>query len=66
MAATALKLKREPEMKMFHATVHVTRLEEWCVGAESVEEARELLMRGAGHRCHIGDCLSLDVERVDN
>ena len=64
MAIAALKLK--PELKMFHATMHVTRVEEWWVEAETAEEARELLAAGAGHRCHIGDCLNLEVERVED
>ena len=64
MGIAALKLK--PELKMFHATMHVTRVEEWCVEAETAEEARELLVAGAGHRCHIGDCLNLEVERVED
>jgi hypothetical protein len=33
---------------MFHATVHVTRVEEWCVEAETAEEAHELLTAGGG------------------
>ena len=64
MGIAALKLK--PELKMLHATMHVTRVEEWCVEAETAEEARELLAAGAGHRCHIGDCLNLEVERVED
>jgi hypothetical protein len=39
MALTALKRKPEPAdefgQKTYHATVLVTRLEEWCVEAES-------------------------------
>jgi hypothetical protein len=46
-SVAALKLK--PRLKMFHATMHVTRAEEWCVEAESAEEARELLGAGQGH-----------------
>jgi hypothetical protein len=64
MAVAALKLK--PILRTFHATVHVTRAEEWCVEAESVEEARQLLASGLGHRCHLGDCLYLDVERIED
>src|SRR5258705_334235 len=37
MAVAALK--REPQRKMFYATMHVTRVEEWCIDAESAEEA---------------------------
>ena len=46
MAVVALKQK--PLLKTFHATVHVTRVEQWCVEAETAEEARELLTAGAG------------------
>jgi uncharacterized protein with PIN domain len=64
MAIAALKY--EPKLKMFHATVHVTRVEEWCVEAESAEEARELLGSGGGHRTHIGDCMHVEIERVED
>ena len=64
MAVAALKLK--PKLRTFHATVHVTRAEEWCVEAESAEEARQLLASGAGHRCHLGDRLNLEVERIED
>ena len=47
MANTATQKK----LKTFHATVHVTRLEEWCVEAETAEQARALLVAGEGHRC---------------
>jgi hypothetical protein len=58
-------LKQKPKLKTFHATVHVTRVEDWFVEAESPEEARELLMAGEGHRSHVGECLNLDIERVE-
>ena len=64
MAVVALKLK--PKLKTFYATVHVTRAEEWCVEAESAEEARQLLASGVSHRCHPGDRLHLEVERVED
>ena len=48
MAVAARKREPEPALKMFHATVLVTRAEEWCVEAETAEEARELLARGHG------------------
>jgi hypothetical protein len=63
MAVAALKLK--PERKMFYATVHVTRVEEWCVEAESEEEARELLASGNGFRTSIGECVNVEVEQVE-
>jgi hypothetical protein len=48
-------------LKTFHATMHVTRIEEWCVEAETPEEARTLLAAGEGHRCHSGDCLYVEL-----
>jgi hypothetical protein len=64
MPVAALKLKPKP--KMFYATVHVTRVEEWCVEAESAEEARGLLAAGGGYRRSIGDCVNVEVERVED
>jgi hypothetical protein len=49
LSSLAASFKYEPKLKMFYATVHVTRVEEWCVEAESAEEARELLASGSGH-----------------
>jgi len=43
-------LKRAPQRKTFHATMHVTRVEQWSIEAESVEEARDLLNSGHGAR----------------
>jgi hypothetical protein len=54
----------KPKLKTFHATMQVTRLEEWCVEAETAEEARELLASGQGHRCHVGDCVHAEVEQL--
>ena len=56
----------ETKTQTFHATVHVTRVEEWCVEAETAEEARELLAAGDGYRCQIGDCVNIEVERVED
>jgi hypothetical protein len=63
MAVAALKQKTRT--RLFHAIAHVTRIEEWCVEADSAEEARELLEAGAGHRCHIGERLNLEIDRVE-
>ena len=62
MRATAQKKK----LKLFHATMLVTRVEEWCVEAQSAEEARALLASGNGHRCHLGDCLHVELERFED
>jgi hypothetical protein len=58
--------KQESKLKTFHAAMLVTRAEEWCVEAETAEEARRLLAAGEGHRCHIGDCLHVQLERVED
>jgi len=64
MAVAALK--REPQRKTFYATMHVTRVEEWCVEAESVEEARELLDSGHGERAHTGECIHWEVASIES
>lgn len=51
--------------KLYHATMLVTRTEEWCVEAASPEEARALFISGEGHRCHVGDCISVELEHVE-
>jgi hypothetical protein len=60
MAQAALK----PKLKTFHATMHVIRAEEWCVEAETAEEARALLAAGEGHRCATGDSVSADLHTL--
>jgi hypothetical protein len=45
--------------------MHVTRVEEWCVEADTPEEARELLLSGAGHRSHVGDCIHAEVDWIE-
>lgn len=54
----------QPKLKTFHATMHVVRAEEWCVEAETPEEARVLLAAGQGHRCSVGECLSADLQEL--
>lgn len=63
---TVVALKYESKLKMFYATVYVTRVEEWYVEAGRAEEARELLSSGGGHRNHIGDCMHVEIERVED
>ena len=65
MLARVETMESEAKLKMFHATVVVTRTEEWCVEAETVDEAHQLLASGGGHRCHVGDCLYVEVERIE-
>ena len=62
MARTAQKQKT----RMFYASLQVTRTEQWCVEAETAEEARELFAAGAGHRCDVGECLHAEVLKIDD
>ncbi len=64
MPAVARKFEPQPKLKTFHATMLVTRLEEWWVEAESVEEAKALLAAGDGHRAAFGECVHVEVERL--
>ena len=45
----------------FHATMLVTRAEEWCVDAASPEEAKALLEKGEGHRCAPGEIFCVEL-----
>ena len=42
----------------------VTRIEEWCVEAESSEEARLLLAAGLGERCTPGESVQVEIDSV--
>jgi hypothetical protein len=57
-------VKEKTGLKTFHATLTVTRLEEWSVDAETADEARALLAAGQGHRCHLGDCLHMELQEL--
>jgi len=52
--------------RIFHATVHVTRVEEWCVEADTPEEAQALIASGEGHRCSPGEALYAEVAQLHN
>jgi hypothetical protein len=61
MAVAAQKRR----LKTFHATMQVTRVEEWCVEAKTADEARALLAAGQGHRCRLGDCLNVELDSLN-
>jgi hypothetical protein len=56
---------KQSSPKLFHATMLVTRAEEWCVEAETPEEAQKVLAAGGGHRCHLGHRLHHEIEIVE-
>jgi len=62
--SVARKIKAKPQIRTFHATMLVTRSEEWWVEAASAEEARALLAAGEGHRAAIGERLHLEVDEI--
>ena len=58
--------KEKTRLKTFRATMVVSRLEEWCVDPATAEEARALLAAGQGHRCHLGDCLHVELQDIED
>ena len=64
MATTADKRKPKPALKTFHATMLVTRAEQWWVEAETAEEAQALLASGQGHHCELGERVYVELESM--
>lgn len=56
--------RAKKKVETFHATMVVTRIEEWCVDATNAEEAKALLAAGEGHRCDSGDAIHVEVHRL--
>jgi len=54
----------ETKTRLFHARMLVTRVEEWCVEAETEEQARVLLAAGAGHRCTPGESIQVEIDSI--
>jgi hypothetical protein len=61
-----LVTKEKARLKTFYATMVVTRLEDWCVEAETPEEAKALLAAGQGHRCRLGDCVHVELDALED
>lgn len=58
------KATAKKKSRTFHATMLVTRVEEWCVDASTPEEARARLAAGEGHRCHLGDAVHVELDQL--
>ena len=58
------KLKPKPQPKVFHATMLVTRAEEWWVAAETAEEAQALLAAGYGHHAGTGERVHVELDQL--
>jgi hypothetical protein len=56
--------RAKEKLRTYHATMVVTRAEEWCVDAGSPEEAMALLAAGQGHRYDLGETLDVELERL--
>jgi hypothetical protein len=61
---TAPEAATETRPRLFHAKMLVTRVEEWCVEAETQEQARALLDSGAGHRCTPGETIQVEIDNL--
>ena len=62
--SVARKLKAQPQTKTFHATMLVTRVEDWWVEAESLDQAKALLAAGQGHRATVGELVNVELDAV--
>jgi hypothetical protein len=58
------KLKPRPQPRIFHATMLVTRAEEWWIEAETAEEARALFASGRGHHAALGERVHVELEEL--
>jgi hypothetical protein len=63
-AVAAARPAARPKRRVFHATVQVTRVEEWFVEAETADEARVLLENGNGQRSQIGECTHFEIDNL--
>ncbi len=59
-----MPIRTKQKLRTYHATMLVTRAEEWCVDAQSLEDAIALLSSGQGHRCQLGEVLDVELERL--
>jgi len=64
MSLAARKRKPKPAPVIFHATMLVTRAEEWWVEAATIDEARALLAAGDGHCAAAGASVHVELEEV--
>jgi hypothetical protein len=61
MKAAALKRQQQPKLRTFHATMLVTRVEQWWVEAANAEEAQELFASGQGHHAALGERVHVEL-----
>ena len=61
MRTAALRRQQRPKLRTFHATMLVTRVEQWWVEAASAEEAQELFASGQGHHAALGERVHVEL-----
>ena len=64
MSVAARELRPQPRSKIFHATMLVTRAEEWWVEAETIDQAQALLAAGEGHHAALGERVHVELEAM--
>jgi hypothetical protein len=64
MPVAARKPRPAPTRRTFHATLLVTRAEQWWVEAETADEAQALLAAGRGHHDALGECIHVELEAM--
>ncbi len=61
MTAALKRQRQQPKLRTFHATMLVTRIEQWWVEASSAEEAQELFASGQGHHAALGERVHVEL-----
>jgi hypothetical protein len=61
MGTAALRRQQQPKLRTFHATMLVTRVEQWWVEAANAEEAQELFASGQGHHAALGERVHVEL-----
>ena len=64
MSVAARKFRPQPQSKIFHAAMLVTRTEEWWVEAETIDQAQALLAAGEGHHAALGERVHIELEAM--
>jgi hypothetical protein len=62
-AVNARPERQKKRLKLVRAIMQMTRIDEWCLEAETAKEARQVFASGLGNRCHLGDCIHAEVDR---
>jgi hypothetical protein len=64
LAGATFAMATKNKVQTYHATMLVTRTEEWCVEAATAEEAKAPLEAGEGHRCSPGEIFCIELREM--